>query len=92
MFQSPFDLVLTCSVVQGLLSRVSQHPEGKLIEPQTGEVFEWDELKKVRVLEFVLIFFLMLTRALCRSSSPEFVARPRSSFVRPVVRWYLSVV
>lgn len=28
--------------------RASQHPEGKIIEPVTGEVFEWDELKKVR--------------------------------------------
>ncbi|GAA5892592.1 hypothetical protein JCM5296_006170 [Sporobolomyces johnsonii] len=32
---------------EGLALRASQHPEGKLIEPVTGEVFEWDELKKV---------------------------------------------
>lgn len=28
--------------------RASQHPSGKIVEPVTGEVFEWDELKKVR--------------------------------------------
>ncbi|BGP23492.1 negative regulationof gluconeogenesis [Rhodotorula toruloides] len=32
---------------EGLALRASQHPEGKLIDPATGEVFEWDELKKV---------------------------------------------
>ncbi|GAA5829346.1 hypothetical protein JCM11251_005015 [Rhodosporidiobolus azoricus] len=32
---------------EGLAFRASQHPEGKLVEPVTGEVFEWDELKKV---------------------------------------------
>lgn len=33
---------------QGLVLRASQHPSGKIVEPVTGEVFEWDELKKVR--------------------------------------------
>ncbi|GAA6003112.1 glucose-induced degradation complex subunit FYV10 [Rhodotorula paludigena] len=32
---------------EGLALRASQHPEGKLVEPVTGEVFEWDDLKKV---------------------------------------------
>ncbi|GAA5884524.1 hypothetical protein JCM6882_005287 [Rhodosporidiobolus microsporus] len=32
---------------EGLALRASQHPEGKLVEPVTGEVFGWDELKKV---------------------------------------------
>ncbi|GAA5975580.1 hypothetical protein JCM10908_005208 [Rhodotorula pacifica] len=32
---------------EGLVLRASQHPEGKIVEPVTGEVFEWDELKKV---------------------------------------------
>ena len=33
---------------QGLVLRASQHPSGKIVEPVTGEVFEWNELKKVR--------------------------------------------
>lgn len=32
--------------------RASQHPSGKIVEPVTGEVFEWDELKKVRTAHF----------------------------------------
>ncbi|GAA5967178.1 hypothetical protein JCM11641_000464 [Rhodosporidiobolus odoratus] len=32
---------------EGLLLRASQHPEGKLVDPATGEVFEWDEMKRV---------------------------------------------
>ncbi|BGP14549.1 hypothetical protein JCM10213_001898 [Rhodosporidiobolus nylandii] len=32
---------------EGLALRASQHPEGKLVDPVTGEVFEWAELKKV---------------------------------------------
>lgn len=32
---------------EGLVLRASQHPSGKIVEPVTGEVFEWDELKKV---------------------------------------------
>lgn len=40
--------LLTCPpLLQGLALRASQHPEGKLVEPVTGEVFEWDDLKKV---------------------------------------------
>ncbi|GAA5899294.1 hypothetical protein JCM8208_001609 [Rhodotorula glutinis] len=34
---------------EGLVLRASQHPEGKLVEPVTGEVFEWDDLKKVYI-------------------------------------------
>lgn len=37
--------------VQGLALHASQHPEGKLIEPHTGEVFQWADLKKVRRVE-----------------------------------------
>ncbi|GAA5868683.1 hypothetical protein JCM8547_003781 [Rhodosporidiobolus lusitaniae] len=33
---------------EGLVLRASQHPEGKLVDPVTGEVFEWEEVKKVR--------------------------------------------
>ncbi|GAA6037951.1 hypothetical protein JCM8097_009505 [Rhodosporidiobolus ruineniae] len=32
---------------EGLALLASRHPQGKLVEPVTGEVFEWDELKKV---------------------------------------------
>ncbi|GAA6052403.1 hypothetical protein JCM3770_000225 [Rhodotorula araucariae] len=32
---------------EGLALRASHHPEGKLVEPVTGEVFEWEDLKKV---------------------------------------------
>ncbi|BGP38595.1 GID complex subunit containing RING finger motif [Rhodotorula kratochvilovae] len=32
---------------EGLALRASQHPEGKIVEPVTGEVFEWEDLKKV---------------------------------------------
>ncbi|GAA5905337.1 glucose-induced degradation complex subunit FYV10 [Sporobolomyces salmoneus] len=34
---------------EGLELKASEHPEGKLIEPATGEVFEWSELKKVYI-------------------------------------------
>ncbi|GAA5836001.1 hypothetical protein JCM9279_002161 [Rhodotorula babjevae] len=34
---------------EGLVLRASQHPEGKLVEPVTGEVFGWDDLKKVYI-------------------------------------------
>lgn len=40
--------VLPPWVWQGLVLRASQHPEGKIVEPTTGEVFGWEDLKKVR--------------------------------------------
>ncbi|BGO97085.1 GID complex subunit containing RING finger motif [Rhodotorula toruloides] len=36
---------------EGLALRASRHPEGKLIDPATGEVFEWDELKKEQEID-----------------------------------------
>ncbi|GAA6019448.1 hypothetical protein JCM10207_001390 [Rhodosporidiobolus poonsookiae] len=35
---------------EGLVMRASQHEEGKLVDPVTGEVFEWDELKKLTAI------------------------------------------
>ncbi|KAK4050923.1 GID complex subunit containing RING finger motif [Microbotryomycetes sp. JL221] len=32
---------------EGLVMKASEHPQGKIVEPVTGEVFEWDDLKKV---------------------------------------------
>ncbi|KAM0788530.1 hypothetical protein ACM66B_001658 [Microbotryomycetes sp. NB124-2] len=32
---------------EGLVMLASQHPQGKIVEPVSGEVFEWDDLKKV---------------------------------------------
>ncbi|ORY73266.1 CTLH/CRA C-terminal to lish motif domain-domain-containing protein [Leucosporidium creatinivorum] len=32
---------------EGLALRASQHPEGKLVDPHTGEVFQWEDMKKV---------------------------------------------
>ncbi|GAA5946907.1 hypothetical protein JCM3765_002070 [Sporobolomyces pararoseus] len=34
---------------EGLELKAIEHPEGRLIEPVTGEVFDWSELKKVYI-------------------------------------------
>ncbi|KAK4053488.1 GID complex subunit containing RING finger motif [Microbotryomycetes sp. JL201] len=34
-------------VALGLVMLASQHAQGKIVEPVSGEVFEWDDLKKV---------------------------------------------
>lgn len=44
--------------MQGLELKASEHPEGRLIEPVTGEVFEWSELKKVSYSYALLDLFV----------------------------------
>lgn len=52
---------------QGLVLCASQHPSGKIVEPVTGEVFEWDELKKVRSTDETLAFWETVLTTLPRS-------------------------